>query len=71
LDPPRGGLHIDAEAAIAACGVKNIIYISCNPLTLARDLEELTKNYNIKNVEAFDFFPNTKHIETLVELELK
>lgn len=71
LDPPRGGLHIDAEAAVAKSGVKNIIYISCNPLTLARDLEELAKNYAIKNCEAFDFFPHTKHIETMVELELK
>ncbi|MDR0734766.1 MAG: 23S rRNA (uracil(1939)-C(5))-methyltransferase RlmD [Elusimicrobiota bacterium] len=71
LDPPRGGLHIDAEAAVTASGVKNIIYISCNPLTLARDLEELTKNYAIKSCEAFDFFPNTKHVETMVGLELK
>ncbi|MDR1124271.1 MAG: 23S rRNA (uracil(1939)-C(5))-methyltransferase RlmD [Elusimicrobiota bacterium] len=71
LDPPRGGLHIDAEAAVAKSGVKNIIYISCNPLTLARDLEELTKNYAVKNCAAFDFFPHTKHVETMVELELK
>jgi 23S rRNA (uracil1939-C5)-methyltransferase len=71
LDPPRGGLHIKAEASVAKSGVKNIIYVSCNPLTLARDLEELTKNYNIKNVEAFDFFPHTKHMETLVCMELK
>ena len=71
LDPPRGGLHIDAEAAVAASGVKNIIYISCNPLTLARDLEELAKKYEVKNCEAFDFFPHTKHVETMVELELK
>ncbi|WP_424245077.1 23S rRNA (uracil1939-C5)-methyltransferase [Elusimicrobium posterum] len=71
LDPPRSGLHPDAAKAAAQSGVKNIIYISCNPVSLARDLEELIKLYNIKNVEAFDFFPNTKHVETLVELELK
>jgi 23S rRNA (uracil1939-C5)-methyltransferase len=71
LDPPRGGLHPEAEKAVMNCEAPNIIYVSCNPLTLARDLEELTKNYAVKNVEAFDFFPNTKHVETLVELELK
>lgn len=71
LDPPRGGMHPAAEQAVAGSGVPYIVYISCNPVTLARDLEAITKNYNIKNIEAFDFFPNTKHIETLVELELK
>jgi 23S rRNA (uracil1939-C5)-methyltransferase len=71
LDPPRVGLHIKAQAEIVKSGVKDIIYISCNPLTLARDLEELTKNYAIENAEAFDFFPNTDHVETLVKLKLK
>lgn len=71
LDPPRSGLHPKAEKAVAASGVKNIFYISCNPVTLAENLKALTKNYNIKNLEAFDFFPHTNHVETLVELELK
>ena len=71
LDPPRAGLHPSAEKAVAASGAPDIIYISCNPLTLAKNLETLTENYKIKTIEAFDFFPNTKHIETLVQLELK
>ncbi|MGB2578583.1 23S rRNA (uracil1939-C5)-methyltransferase [Elusimicrobium simillimum] len=71
IDPPRSGMHPAACAAIAGAGAPNIAYISCNPVTLAKDLEELTKYYEVKNVEAFDFFPNTKHIETLVELKLK
>lgn len=71
LDPPRAGLHPAAEKAAAQSGAPNIVYISCNPITLAKNLETLTENYKIKNIEAFDFFPNTKHIETLVEMELK
>lgn len=71
LDPPRAGLHPKAENAIANSGVKNVLYISCNPKTLADNLKGLTKNYTVKNVEGFDFFPHTNHVETLVELELK
>ena len=71
LDPPRAGLHPSAAKAVAQSATPDIVYISCNPLTLADNLKTLTQNYKIKNIEAFDFFPNTKHIETLVRLELK
>ncbi|WP_428898490.1 23S rRNA (uracil1939-C5)-methyltransferase [Parelusimicrobium proximum] len=71
VDPPRAGMHPKAEKAVAESGVKNVLYISCNPKTLAVNLKALTQNYNIKHVEAFDFFPHTNHVETYVELELK
>jgi len=71
LDPARAGVHPKACEKLAVCGVKNILYISCNPKTLAENLAVLTKNYTVKNAECFDFFPNTKHIETFVELVLK
>lgn len=70
LDPARAGVHPKACELLASSGVKNILYISCNPKTLAENLSVLTKNYKVKNVECFDFFPNTKHIETFAELEL-
>ncbi|MDR0291298.1 MAG: 23S rRNA (uracil(1939)-C(5))-methyltransferase RlmD [Elusimicrobium sp.] len=71
LDPPRAGLHPAAVKAVAQSCAPDIVYISCNPVTLAQNLERMAENYTIKNIEAFDFFPNTKHIETLVELKLK
>ncbi|MDR0952702.1 MAG: 23S rRNA (uracil(1939)-C(5))-methyltransferase RlmD [Elusimicrobiota bacterium] len=71
LDPPRSGLHPKATDATRQSGVKNIFYISCNPITLAENLKVLTKNYNVVDVECFDFFPHTDHIETLASLELK
>ncbi|MBR5608928.1 MAG: 23S rRNA (uracil(1939)-C(5))-methyltransferase RlmD [Elusimicrobiaceae bacterium] len=71
LDPPRSGMHPKAAKAVAESGVKNILYISCNPVTLAADLKILTQYYDVKDVEAFDFFPHTDHIETLVQLKLK
>ena len=70
LDPARAGVHPRACELLATSGVKNILYISCNPKTLAENLAVLTKNYKVKKVQCFDFFPNTKHIETFAELEL-
>ena len=70
LDPARAGVHPRACELLATSGVKNILYVSCNPKSLAENLAVLTKNYKIKNIECFDFFPNTKHIETFAELEL-
>ena len=71
LDPPRGGMHPRACKAVAESGVENVLYISCNPVTLATDLKTLTQHYKILHVEAFDFFPHSEHIETFVQLKLK
>lgn len=71
LDPPRGGMHPKAAKAVAESGVENVLYISCNPVTLANDLKILTQHYEILHVEAFDFFPHSEHIETFVQMKLK
>lgn len=71
LDPPRGGMHPKAAKAVVESGVSNVLYISCNPVTLANDLKILTQHYEILHVEAFDFFPHSEHIETFVQLKLK
>jgi tRNA/tmRNA/rRNA uracil-C5-methylase (TrmA/RlmC/RlmD family) len=71
LDPPRSGMHPRAAKAVAESGVKRVLYISCNPVTLANDLKILTQHYDITDVEAFDFFPHSEHIETFVQLKLK
>ncbi len=69
VDPPRAGLDGDTITLISE--IKNIIYISCNPETLARDLEYLTKSHNIEESAIFDQFPHTHHIESGVFLTKK
>ena len=51
-------------------GIDNIIYISCNPIALAKDLKVLQNNYTIEEIIPFDMFPNTKNVETLVKLKI-
>lgn len=71
IDPPRAGMHPDALPNILNFKTKNIIYVSCNPATLARDLAYILQNsdYKIIKVTPVDMFPHTSHIETIVTLE--
>lgn len=71
LDPPRSGMHPKAAKAVAESGVEKVLYISCNPVTLAADLKILSQHYDVTAAETFDFFPHTDHIETLVQLKRK
>jgi 23S rRNA (uracil1939-C5)-methyltransferase len=71
LDPPRKGSDEGTLGAVAAAGVANVWYLSCDPATLARDLKFLTaKGYRFGVVQPFDMFPQTGHVETLVTLHL-
>ena len=69
-DPPRAGMHSDVTETILKARPKRIVYISCNPATQARDLERLTDNYEIEEVQPFDMFPHTHHLENIVSLKL-
>jgi len=71
VDPPRSGLDNKSINNILRIGPKDVIYISCNPNTLVRDLKELTTNYDIKEISIADMFPNTYHVETIVFLSKK
>ena len=71
LDPPRSGSDKKSLKAILDINPKRIIYISCNPVTLARDYNLLKENYTIKEITLFDMFPKTYHIESLMVLERK
>ncbi len=69
LDPPRDGIHPKALEKIIDYGVEKIVYISCKPTSLARDLEVLTKRgYEVVKGCAVDMFPGTGHVETVVLL---
>ena len=71
IDPPRDGMHPTALPNILAFGAREIIYVSCNPSTLVRDLEILLAEgkYVLTDVVPVDMFPHTHHIETVVRLE--
>ena len=71
VDPPRKGLDKKALNSILAINPKQVIYVSCDPITLARDLNTLKDRYKIEYICALDMFPNTYHVETFVVLERK
>ena len=69
LDPPRKGCAPELLDSLNNAGIKKIVYISCNPATLARDCAHLTKQgWNIGNVQPVDLFPRTGHVESVVRL---
>lgn len=69
LDPPRDGIHPKAIEKIINYGVENMIYISCKPTSLARDLEIfLGRGYDVKKICCVDMFPSTYHCETIAAL---
>ncbi|QVL57919.1 MAG: class I SAM-dependent RNA methyltransferase [Simkaniaceae bacterium] len=65
VNPPRTGLSKEVPPLLQA---ETILYLSCMPSTLARDIERLNDRYSIESVEAFDMFPQTTHVETLLKL---
>ncbi|GHS97663.1 23S rRNA (uracil-5-)-methyltransferase RumA [Synergistales bacterium] len=70
LDPPRAGCERAVLDGILKLSPKRVVYVSCNPSTLARDAKVLrVGGYAIKSVKAFDMFPQTLHVETVVLLE--
>ena len=72
VDPPRKGLAPDVIDAIAEMSPARLVYVSCDPATLARDVSLLTaRGYDLKSAEAIDMFPRTFHVETVVQLVRK
>ena len=72
LDPPRDGIHPKALEKIIQYQVPRMVYISCKPSSLARDLEALIAGgYRVERLQCVDMFPNTVHVETVVLLSHK
>jgi 23S rRNA (uracil1939-C5)-methyltransferase len=70
LDPPRAGLPAGTVAALADVAARRIVYLSCDPATLARDLAGFReRGYRLRSLEGFDLFPQTPHVEALAVLE--
>ena len=69
VDPPRAGLASDVRVWLASARPRTLVYVSCNPVTLARDLGELTREgYEIDDLRLFDFYPQTSHVEAVATL---
>ena len=71
VDPPRAGLHENVTEKLLEAAPQRIIYLSCNPVTQARDCQRLSEQYDISFNRAYNFFPRTPHIEHLVVLDKK
>jgi 23S rRNA (uracil1939-C5)-methyltransferase len=69
VNPPRAGLHWNVTLRLTGQPVARLVYLSCDPATLARDLGRLAVNYRITAIRAFDLFPQTAHVETVAVLE--
>ncbi|MCP4670725.1 MAG: 23S rRNA (uracil(1939)-C(5))-methyltransferase RlmD, partial [Desulfobacula sp.] len=68
IDPPRVGMHKDVVKQVLSIAPGKIVYVSCNPATLARDLEMLAPEYEIIQIQPVDMFPHTYHIESVALL---
>ncbi|OQY00863.1 MAG: 23S rRNA (uracil(1939)-C(5))-methyltransferase RlmD [Desulfobacteraceae bacterium 4572_130] len=70
IDPPRAGMHKDVLSQIMSFSPQKIVYVSCNPATLARDIKVLKSKYKILEIQPIDMFPHTFHIESVANLEI-
>ena len=71
MDPPRGGSDSRFISSMVKMKPEHIIYISCNPVTLKRDLSDLNRSYQVDSIQPVDMFPFTKHIEVIAVLSRK
>lgn len=71
IDPPRSGMHKAVLAQVLALSPEKIIYISCNPATMARDIGQMIQNYRLVEIQPVDMFPHTYHIESVSKLRLR
>ena len=70
-DPPRAGMHPDVIKTILRAAPDRIVYVSCNPATQARDLQDLDEAYRVVEVQPVDMFPHTPHVENVVRLDAR
>jgi len=69
IDPPRTGMHPDVVKQVLKLAPEKIVYVSCNPATLARDVGLMKDDYRVAEIQPVDMFPHTYHIEAVARLE--
>ena len=70
VDPPRSGVNPKAVKKLAAYGIEQIVYISCNPVSLAENIEQFAEcGYKVSDMELVDMFPGTRHCESVCVLK--
>jgi 23S rRNA (uracil1939-C5)-methyltransferase len=69
IDPPRAGMHKDVVKRVLEMAPQRIVYVSCNPSTMARDMGMMKESYRVSEVQPVDMFPHTYHIESIARLE--
>ena len=70
MDPPRTGSDIKFLKAVVSLRPEKLVYVSCNPETLKRDLDFISKYYKVNSIQPVDMFPFTEHLETVVSMKL-
>jgi 23S rRNA (uracil1939-C5)-methyltransferase len=68
IDPPRAGMHKDVIKQVLELGAGRMVYVSCNPATMARDLQMMQESYRLEEVQPVDMFPHTYHVEAVGRL---
>jgi len=68
IDPPRAGMHKDVLAGVMELTTERVVYVSCNPATMARDMGEMIQDYELVEIQPVDMFPHTYHIEAVAKL---
>ncbi len=71
IDPPRTGMHKDVVKQVLDLNPKRIVYVSCNPATLARDAGMMKDAYRVAEIQPVDMFPHTFHIEAVARMEIR
>jgi 23S rRNA (uracil1939-C5)-methyltransferase len=71
IDPPRAGIHKDILAGIINMAVEKVVYVSCNPATMARDMGRMSDLYEIIEIQPVDMFPHTYHIEAVAKMAIR
>jgi 23S rRNA (uracil1939-C5)-methyltransferase len=69
IDPPRAGMHKEVVKGVLEMAPERIVYVSCNPATMARDMGLMTESYRVLEVQPVDMFPHTFHIESVASLD--
>jgi 23S rRNA (uracil1939-C5)-methyltransferase len=68
IDPPRAGMHKDVLSRVMEMATERVVYLSCNPATMARDMGYMIQEYEVVEIQPVDMFPHTYHIEAVAKL---